>query len=48
MIKIKSIKSKNPTDEEFLKKIRIEKEIHRKWKFINYNVYFNDDKIDKR
>lgn len=45
MIKIKSIKSKNPTDEEFLKKIRIEKEIHRKWKFINYNVYFNDDKI---
>lgn len=45
MIRIKSVKRKNPTDHELLNKIRIEKEIHQKWKFINYNVYFKDNKI---
>ena len=40
MIKIKSIKSKNPTDEEFLKKVQIKKKIDSRWNVIDYKVQF--------
>lgn len=45
MIRIKSIKRKNPTDEEFLKRIRIEKTIDPKWNVIDYKVFLNNVQI---
>lgn len=45
MIKIKSVKYKNPTDEEFLKKIQIKKKIDSRWNVIDYKVFLNGKQI---
>ncbi len=45
MIKIKSIKSKNPTDKEFLKKVQIKKKIDSRWNVIDYKVFLNGKQI---
>lgn len=43
MIRIK--KRKNPTDEEFLKKVQIKKKIDSRWNVIDYKVFLNEKQI---
>ena len=45
MIRIKSIKRRNPTDNELLNKIRIEKSIDSRWGVIDYKVFLNNIQI---
>lgn len=45
MIRIKSVKRKNPTDNELLNKIRIEKSIDSRWNVIDYKVFLNNVQI---